>query len=100
MPFIFHGLIALIVLPLIVADLTEPQQQPLGAINHDGTVFDADFDRFVEEAILDWHVPGMSIAVVDNGRIESKVCLSTFLGSLTGIIGKIKTTVHHRWSMD
>lgn len=74
MPSIHRGLIALLSLALASADLTAPQQQPL-AFGQDDTVFDADFDRFVEEALQDWHVPGMSIAVVDNGKIESKVSL-------------------------
>lgn len=37
--------------------------------------FDPVFDDYVEDLLKECHVPGVSIAVVDNGRITSKVSL-------------------------
>jgi hypothetical protein len=51
-------------------------QQPLGDAGNDHTPFDSSFDGLVEKTLRQWHVPGLSIAVVDNGKIASKVaCL-------------------------
>lgn len=37
------------------------------------TLFDNAFDDFVESTLRELHVPGLSVATVDNGRISSKV---------------------------
>ena len=47
-------------------------QQPVQSLSEDG-VFNPSFDSFVEDTLREWHVPGLSIAVVDNGNIVSKV---------------------------
>lgn len=41
--------------------------------------FDSIFDDFVEKTLKEWHVPGLSIAVVDNGKIVSKVSFSRLI---------------------
>jgi hypothetical protein len=35
--------------------------------------FDTSFDTFVEDTLRELHVPGLSIAIVDNCKIASKV---------------------------
>lgn len=52
------------------ATVLEPQQQRIQAANFE---FDSAFDAFVEDTLEDWHVPGLSIAVIDNGKVFSKV---------------------------
>ena len=34
----------------------------------------AEFDNLVNEIIADWHVPGLSIAVVSGEQVFAKVC--------------------------
>lgn len=48
------------------------QQQP---IQTSSNPFDPLFDDYVEDLLKECHVPGVSIAVVDNGKISSKVSL-------------------------
>lgn len=48
------------------------EQQPLKPLGEDN-VFGPSFDIFVEDTLRELHVPGLSIAVVDNGKITSKV---------------------------
>jgi CubicO group peptidase (beta-lactamase class C family) len=36
-------------------------------------VMDGDFDTLVEKLLDEHHVPGMSIAIVHNGKIQCKV---------------------------
>ena len=51
-------------------------QQRLQTTSEDKPPFDSDFNAFVEATLLEWHVPGLSIAVVDNGKTVSKVLFS------------------------
>ena len=48
------------------------QQQPI-QITSDS--FDPSFDEYVEDLLKECHVPGVSVAVVDNGKVTSKVSL-------------------------
>ena len=48
-------------------------ETPQDAASKHNSVFDQAFDTLVEKTLRQWHVPGLSIAVVDNGRIISKV---------------------------
>lgn len=48
------------------------EQQPLGPSSEDNPL-DPSFDIFVEDTLRKLHVPGLSIAVIDNGKITSKV---------------------------
>ena len=43
------------------------------SLTKDDTVFDPSFDVFVEDTLRELHIPGLSIAVVDGGKIVSKV---------------------------
>lgn len=52
------------------ADLLGEQQQPLQTSKRE---FDSEFDAFVEETLREWHVPGLSVAVIDKDTIISKV---------------------------
>lgn len=47
-------------------------QQPIRPSNEDD-VFDPSFDTFVDDLLQELHVPGLSVAVVDDGTITSKV---------------------------
>lgn len=51
---------------------TYVSQQPVQSFYED-RVFNPSFDSFVEETLRELHIPGLSIAVVDNGNIASKV---------------------------
>lgn len=53
--------------------LSQQPIQPGNELNEDP--FDPSFDDYVEDLLKECHVPGISIAVVDNGRIFSKVTL-------------------------
>ena len=55
-----------------------PPQQPIQITSEDEPLFDTTFDAFVEATLQKWHVPGLSIAVVDNGKTVSKVSFSFF----------------------
>lgn len=48
------------------------QQRP---IQPTSDPFDPSFDEYVEDLLKECHVPGVSIAIVDNGRIASKVSI-------------------------
>jgi CubicO group peptidase (beta-lactamase class C family) len=37
------------------------------------TPFDETFDAFVEKLLQEWHVPGMSVAVIDGDQTFAKV---------------------------
>ena len=66
-----------LLLPFLeVVRAAEPRdsQQPIPHWNKD-PLFNSAFDAFVEATLQEWHVPGLSIAVVDNGKIVSKVWL-------------------------
>jgi CubicO group peptidase (beta-lactamase class C family) len=52
--------------------LSNSRQQPVQQTTKDNA-FDSSFDRFVEGVLRELHVPGISVAVVDNGKIASKV---------------------------
>ena len=54
-------------------------QQPLQAASDEEAFFDSSFDTWVEEALKIYHVPGLSLAVIDRGKIVSKVSLSPIL---------------------
>lgn len=56
------------------ATAAELQQQPIQAANFE---FDSAFDAFVENTLEDWHVPGLSIAIIDHGKVFSKVLYHT-----------------------
>ena len=53
-------------------DTSDLEQQPIQPPCEDD-VFDPSFDIFVEDTLRELHIPGLSIAVVDNGKIASKV---------------------------
>lgn len=50
-----------------------PLWAQLSTYNLGDVIFDPSFDAIVESTLLKHHVPALSIAVVDNGRITSKV---------------------------
>lgn len=56
------------------ATISGQVQQPISLSNKEA-LFDSAFDAFVEATLQEWHVPGLSIAVVENGKIASKVWL-------------------------
>ena len=63
-------------LPGLYADAwPASEQRPMQIINENKDPFDPLFDDYVEDLLKECHVPGVSIAVVDNGRIASKVRL-------------------------
>jgi CubicO group peptidase (beta-lactamase class C family) len=41
--------------------------------NHARTPLDGTFDAFVETILQEWHVPGLSIAVIDGEKTFAKV---------------------------
>lgn len=49
------------------------QQQPIQSLRQTINPFDPTFDSYVEDLLQKCHVPGMSIAIIDGGRITSKV---------------------------
>ncbi len=53
----------------------EPQQEPIQTTSESNDPFTPFFDAYVEDLLKECHVPGVSIAVVDNDRITSKVSL-------------------------
>ena len=52
-------------------------QLPIQITSEENTPFDSAFDAFVEATLLEWHVPGLSIAIVDDGKVFSKVLFSS-----------------------
>lgn len=59
---------------LVSVSLARSDQQPLQS---EAGPFDAAFDAFVEDTLQAWHVPGLSVAVVDGGKTYSKVSVSS-----------------------
>lgn len=59
-------------------DLTLNHQVLVQFLSPTDRAFDYAFDRFVEDTLHDLHVPGLSIAVVDSGKIASKVTHQSF----------------------
>jgi CubicO group peptidase (beta-lactamase class C family) len=43
-----------------------------------GSLGNASFDRFVNEIMHEYHVPGLSLAVIDSGQISTAVLLVCF----------------------
>ena len=54
-------------------------QDRLAGVDAPEPVLSNDFDSFVEATLRSLHVPGLSIAVVDDGEVFSKVSLSGHL---------------------
>lgn len=50
-------------------------QHILNQASATGSPFTKQFDEFVQLLLAEWHVPGLSIAVVQDGNTFSKVCL-------------------------
>ena len=74
-PLIYIGCL-LSTFPGLYADAWRAsEQRPIQNINENKDPFDPLFDDYVEDLLKECHVPGVSIAVVDNGRIASKVRL-------------------------
>jgi hypothetical protein len=71
-------LILLSVVNVGKATLSGTLQQLIRPPSEDKPVFDSAFDAFVQATLREWHVPGLSIAVVDNGKIFSKVSLTPY----------------------
>ena len=76
---------------VVKATLPRLPQRPLKTHVETNSFFDADFDAFVKETLEEWHVPGLSIAIVDGESVYSKVLLSlssfdaTMLNKLPGL---------------
>ena len=71
-------------LPLTLAgvraeDVPQSQQRPIILQDRHDEIFDSAFDDFVEKTLKEWHVPGLSIAVVDRGKISAKVSISLLI---------------------
>lgn len=63
---------------LVSVSLARSDQQPLQSeAGPFDAAFDAAFDAFVEDTLQAWHVPGLSVAVVDGGKTYSKVSVSS-----------------------
>lgn len=74
MRFIFRGAWFVLTLVGVSADtVLGLPQQPIQISSDEDVIFDPAFDAFVENLLQELHVPGLSIAVVDNGKIASKV---------------------------
>ena len=76
-------IVRLLLVPLLLVSVgkatlsgTLQQQQRLQTTSQDKSLFDSAFDAFVQATLREWHVPGLSIAVVDNGKVSSKVSLT------------------------
>ena len=54
----------------------DSRQKPLQVAPTYEAWLDPDFDNIVESTLRQWHVPGLSIAVIENGKITSKVAHS------------------------
>jgi hypothetical protein len=57
---------------------SHPGQERLshGELQDLGSLGDASFDRFVNEVMHEYHVPGLSLAVIDSGQISTAVLLA------------------------
>ena len=60
--------------------LSEQQRLNQGEPQGPGTLGDAAFDEFVLQAMQVYHVPGLSLAVIDNGQISAQVLSAEPLG--------------------
>ena len=49
------------------------ERLPQGEFQDPGSLGDASFDRFVNEVMHKYHVPGLSLAVIDSGQISTAV---------------------------
>jgi CubicO group peptidase (beta-lactamase class C family) len=49
------------------------ERLPQGELQDPGSLGDASFDRFVNEIMHEYHVPGLSLAVIDSGQISTAV---------------------------
>ena len=47
-----------------------------GGLQDLGGLGNASFDRFVNEVMHEYHVPGLSLAVIDSGQISTAVLLA------------------------
>ena len=59
-----------------------PEQQRLkqGESRDSGISGDASLDNFVRLAMHEYHVPGLSLAVIDDGQISTKAMLNRLVG--------------------
>ena len=57
---------------------SHPGQERLshGGLQGLGGLGNASFDRFVNEVMHEYHVPGLSLAVIDSGQISTAVLLA------------------------
>ena len=65
-------------LPLLLSLISSSfatQQEILGS--NEGSPFDSHFEKLVNETLDMWHVPGLSIAVVDGDSMWAEVSLSS-----------------------
>lgn len=51
-----------------------PSHEQILLREQDRSPFSQDFDEDVDRLLNDWHVPGLSIAVVDGNETFTKVC--------------------------
>jgi hypothetical protein len=63
----------LLLVGALEAALHYPQQQPLKTDGVGDWFSSREFDTIVESILNTWHVPGLSIAIVDGEKIYSKV---------------------------
>jgi CubicO group peptidase (beta-lactamase class C family) len=47
-----------------------------GELPDPGSLEDASFGRFVNEVMHEYHVPGLSLAIIDSGQISTAVLLA------------------------
>ena len=68
----------LLLFVLITTCLAETFQERLfhSELRDLGGLGDASFDRFVNEVMHEYHVPGLSLAVIDSGQISTAVLLA------------------------
>jgi hypothetical protein len=66
----------LLVTSTVTASSPYEPQQPLGGGNHGSkSPFDEEFKQFALKTLDKWHVPGVSVAVVDGHNIYTEVGL-------------------------
>jgi hypothetical protein len=63
---------SLVWFPVVSLALGRKSQRPL---KHTKDPFDENFAQLVDFSLKQWHVPGLSIAVVDGHEIWAEVCL-------------------------
>jgi hypothetical protein len=90
-PLIYIGCVLSTFLGVYADAWPASQQRLVQSVNENKDPFDPLFDGYVEDLLRQCHVPGVSIAVVDGGRITSKVSLphllfvSSFQSLLLGV---------------